>query len=225
MKKAIVIFSLGIFCFLASCSKEEPENLPPTVVSLIFPAQDQLCIDNTIAFNWSDATDPEEEEVEYRITIAKDRQLTDVVETRSLSASQLTLTLEKATAYYWQVTASDENNNTSAPTAVSAFYTKGEATTNYAPFMADLQTPENNATVNSGSVSLTWQASDVNTDDSLTYEVFFGENTTLTLLESALTTQTYDVTVESGKTYSWQINVIDDKGAKAIGQIWSFTVN
>ncbi|WP_439128643.1 hypothetical protein [Polaribacter sp.] len=225
MKKAILIFSLSIFCFLVSCSKEEPKNLPPTAVSLTFPTQNQLCINNSITFNWSDATDPEEEEIQYRIIIAKDRQLTNIVETRSLSASQLTLTLDKATAYYWQVIASDESNNESAPTVVNAFYTKGDASTNYAPFMADLKTPENNANINSGSVSLTWEASDVNTSDDLTYEVFFGENTTLTLLESAVTTKTYDVTVESGKTYSWQINVIDDKGAKSIGQIWSFTVN
>ena len=34
-----------------------------------------------------------------------------------------------------------------------------------------------------------------------------------------------EVTVETGKTYYWKVNTIDNSGAKSIGQVWSFTVN
>jgi len=33
------------------------------------------------------------------------------------------------------------------------------------------------------------------------------------------------VTVSSGKTYFWKVNVKDQNEAKSIGQTWSFTVD
>lgn len=226
MRKAIIIFNLFSICFLAvRCSKKEAANQIPSIVQLEFPTQDLLCIDNTIPFNWSDATDPENDVLEYNVIVAKDRQLTDVVENRTLSASQFTVALEKATAYYWQVSAIDVNNNQRSNSSVFAFYTKGNGVTNYAPFMADLQTPENNGSVAAGTVDLVWEASDINTTDTLTYELFFGEDSTLTSIDNTLTAKTFSVSVVSGKTYSWKINVTDNVGAKSIGQVFTFTVD
>ncbi|MFT5250041.1 MAG: hypothetical protein ACI93P_001776 [bacterium] len=226
MRKIIIIFNLCSLCFLAaSCSKEAPVNQPPSIVQLTFPTEDLLCIDNSISFNWTDATDPERDSIQYNIIIAKDRQLIDVIENRTVSASETSLTLEKSTAFYWQVNAVDINNNQASSSSVFAFFTKGDGVTNYAPFMADLKTPENNTSVSAGSVDLIWKGSDINTADTLTYELFFGENTTLNLLESALSAETYVVSVVSGKTYSWKVNVTDNSGAKSIGQIFTFTVD
>lgn len=226
MRKAIIIISVYSMCFLGvSCSKKEPANQIPSVVQLTFPTQDLLCIDNTILFNWSDATDPENDVLEYNIIIAKDRQLTEVVENKTVNASQLSVTLEKFTAYYWQVNAVDIANNQASKSAVFAFFTKGDGVTNYAPFMADLKTPEDTSVVSAGSLNLAWEASDINAADTLTYDLFFGENSDLTLVDNALTVKTYPVSVVSGKTYSWKVNVADNSGAKSIGKTFTFTVN
>ncbi|WP_373942193.1 hypothetical protein OEG92_02170 [Polaribacter sejongensis] len=91
--------------------------------------------------------------------------------------------------------------------------------------MADLQTPENNGNVTEGTVDLVWEASDINTADTLTYELFFGEDATLTSVDNTLTVKSYSVSVLSGKTYSWQVNVTDNVGAKSIGQVFTFTVD
>lgn len=226
MRKITTIFFA--FCFLITttkCSKSTPKNEVPSNFDLVFPSKDLLCIDNIITFNWNDAIDPEEDEIEYNIIISRDRQLTDIVENRTVNTSQVTITLEKGIAYYWQVNALDVANEQGTASEVFAFYTKGEAVSNYAPFMAELKSPEDNDIISPGSVNLSWEASDIDDTDVLSYEVLFGEGANLNVVESNLTSKNYSVTVATGNSYSWQINVTDSAGAKSIGQVWTFTVN
>jgi hypothetical protein len=225
MKNILIITVLVFFSFLnMQCSKKE-KNQAPSAVNLIYPAQNLLCIDNTIIFEWSDATDPENDVLEYNIIIAKDRDMTNVIENKMTTSTQLTVTLEKKTAYYWKVDALDIDNNQGTESEIFAFYTKGEGVLNYAPFTSELVSPENNGQVNATSVSLTWEAADTNAGDTLTYEIYFGENSSLTLIDDTLTVKSQLVSIESGKSYSWKVNVKDQDGAKSIGQVWSFTVN
>lgn len=205
------------------CSKES--NNAPSEVSLVYPSENLLCIENTIDFNWSDAVDPENDDIEYNIVIATDRAMTNIVENKTVITSQTTITLAKQTAFYWQVEAVDVDNNQSTASEVFAFFTKGEGVVNYAPFSSELVSPENDSNVNATSVNLTWEAADANTTDTLTYELYFGENSSLDLVDDTLTEKTQTMSIESGKTYFWQVNVKDQNGAKSIGQIWSFTAN
>jgi hypothetical protein len=225
MKNILIITVLVFFSFLnTQCSKKD-KNQAPSVVNLMYPAQNLLCIDTTITFEWSAATDPENDVLEYNIIIATDRDMTNVIENKMTTSLQLTVTLEKKTAYYWKVDALDVDNNQGTESEIFAFYTKGEGVLNYAPFTSELVSPENNGQVNATSVSLTWEAADTNAGDTLTYELYFGENASLTLIDEALIVKSQTVLIESGNTYSWKVNVKDQDGAKSIGQIWSFTVN
>ncbi|PQJ79370.1 hypothetical protein [Polaribacter porphyrae] len=224
MRKALLIFAFVCFTYL-SCSKKQAVNNPPSSVNLIFPTDNLLCINNTIPFNWSNATDPEDDDLEYNLIIAKDRALTNVVENRTIATSAVTITLEKGTAYYWKVDAVDANNNQSTASSTSAFFTKGEGVANHAPFTSELLTPQNNTSVAAGTVNLTWNGGDADATDTLTYELYFGEGSNLSLIDDAISDKTYLVTIDAGKTYSWKVNVKDQNGAKSIGQTWSFAVN
>jgi hypothetical protein len=217
---------LVFLCVLnIQCSKDE-KNKAPIAVNLIYPTQNLLCTDNTINFNWSKATDPENDALEYNLIIATDRSMTNVIENITITNLQTTVSLEKQTAYYWKVNALDINNKQGTSSEIFAFFTKGEGVLNYAPFSAELVSPENNSNQSaSTSISLVWDAADINTTDILTYELYFGENSTLTLIDDSLSDKSRIVSVESGKSYSWKVNVKDQNGAKSIGQIWSFTVN
>jgi hypothetical protein len=217
---------LVFLCVLnIQCSKDE-KNKAPIAVNLIYPTQNLLCTDNTINFNWSKATDPENDALEYNLIIATDRSMTNVIENITITNLQTTVSLEKQTAYYWKVDALDINNKQGTSSEIFAFFTKGEGVLNYAPFSAELVSPENNSNQSaSTSISLVWDAADINTTDILTYELYFGENSTLTLIDDSLSDKSRIVSVESGKSYSWKVNVKDQNGAKSIGQIWSFTVN
>lgn len=226
MRKLIIIIVFVSFCLSnIKCSKSTPENQAPSSVQLIYPSANLLCIDNNILFDWSDATDPESDDIEYNVLIALDRSMTNIVENRTVTASQLSVTLDKDQAFYWSVNALDVNNNQGTISETFAFFTKGDGVSNYAPFTSELLTPEDNSQVTAGSLDLTWNAADSNVGDSLTYEVYFGENSALTLQDDTLTDKSYIVTVESGKTYSWKVNVVDQNGAKSIGQVWTFNVN
>ncbi|PQJ82746.1 glycoside hydrolase family 78 protein [Polaribacter glomeratus] len=225
MKRVVNISVLLFFCFLTiQCSKDK--NKAPTAVRLMFPTQNLLCIDNTITFNWSKATDPDNDQVTYNLIIATDREMTNVVENSSSTDLKTTVTLEKQTAYYWKVDALDVKNNQGTASETFSFYTKGDGVLNYAPFSAELVSPKNNSNLSTTtSISLIWDAADANTTDTLTYELYFGENSSVVLMDDSLSEKSFTVSVKSGKTYSWYVNVKDQNAAKSIGQTWSFTVN
>ncbi|NMH89177.1 fibronectin type III domain-containing protein [Flavivirga algicola] len=228
MKKIIkgyTIFAIMFFVFACGGSDGPPPNSAPTTAQLVYPSVDLLCIDNTIAFNWNAATDPDDDPVSYKLTVAKDRALTDVVEQRTVNSTSVTITLQKAAAFYWRVIAVDSEGNEGQPTGTQAFYTEGVGISNYAPFTAALVGPNDDGHVDAGIVSLNWTGADTNTDDVLTYELYFGEEENPPLLASDLSSETSDVNVTSGKTYYWKINTSDNSGAKTIGQVWKFHVN
>ncbi|WP_298237651.1 hypothetical protein [uncultured Algibacter sp.] len=226
-----IIIALSIIVF--SCGGGEdspgeitpPTNTKPSAVSLIYPSENLLCIDNTIAFNWTQATDPDNDQVRYKITISKSRDLTNPIENRTVSGTLLNISLEKAIAYYWRIISVDSKGNEGDPSPILAFYTSGEGVSNYAPFTAELVSPQGDSNIDAGTVTLNWKGADTNESDTLTYELFFGESTDPALVSSELSAEITDVIVEAGKTYYWKVNTSDDAGAKSIGQIWSFNVN
>lgn len=230
MKKNIIYSILTVATFaLTSCGggSSTPKNDPPSGVELQQPTNNQLCISNTVNFDWTDATDPNNNDnVSYKITFASDRAMTNVISTSTATASNTTVTLDKAKAYYWTVTAIDSKQAEGPVSSVFAFYTKGDGVTNAAPFSAKLEAPENGKDdVAAGTVNLRWKGADSDSEVStLKYDVYFGETATPDEKETGLTVQNLDVTVEAGKTYYWKINTIDAAGAKSIGQVWSFTV-
>ena len=221
--KTIALFSLPLFVACGGGSKA-PVNEAPSTVNLSYPTPNLLCIDNTIVFEWSDATDANNDEITYSIAFSDNREMSNIIKTETVSTSKKSIKLDKGTAYYWNVTAIDSKGKSGEPSSVSAFYTKGSGETNTAPFTAELISPTNDESVTSGTVNLKWKGADSNTTDVLKYDVYFSENTTPDLKTSSLETALQEVTVESGKTYYWQVNTIDASGAKSIGQVWSFNV-
>lgn len=222
--KKVTLFS--VFLGLVSCGggDKKPVNNPPSGVNLVYPTQDLLCVDNRIEFDWSDATDPDKDKVSYRLTVAKNRDLSSPVKSQKVSSSNVTISLEKGMAYYWSVTAVDSKGKEGEASSVYAFSTKGEGEVNVAPFTAALVNPSNEGNVSGTSVELKWKGADSNPGDTLKYDVFFGEDSNPALKESSLENETFTVDVESGKTYYWKVNTSDNSGAKSIGQVWSFKV-
>lgn len=230
--RTIVLFSLPL---LVACgggsSKEDGEleivNEAPSTVSLELPTDKLLCIDNEITFDWSDATDANNDNITYKITIAKDRGLTNIAESKTINSSSISFNLEKGVAYYWGITAVDSKGKSGVPSSVYSFYTKGEGETNALPFASKLVSPADEDLLDATivSVALKWIGADSDTDDTLSYEVFFGEDVNLTDVISSQEEESYSVTVATGKTYYWKVNTIDNSGGKSIGQVWSFSVN
>ena len=171
------IYSAFVCFLLLSCSGSDDsssspaKNTAPTVPTLATPTNSKLCIDNTVSFEWNASTDAESNPISYQIQIATDNQFTQIVKTAESSLPTHTATLSKGIAHYWRVKATDSNNASSNYSATYSFYTEAVAVTNHLPFLPQLVLPEFNASLNGSSATLSWTASDVDTNDILAFDV------------------------------------------------------
>lgn len=235
VKKVSFLKYFAILSILFSCGgggggdRETPSapNTAPTVPVLTGPTDKSICINNIVTFTWNASSDAQNDAIVYQIQIAADNQFSQIVNSGSTSASTYTTTLEKGKAYYWRVRAVDSKNANSDYSGGYSFYTEANATINYLPFMPELVSPSENSSVNGSSVNLSWNASDVDASDVLTYDIYWGTNKA-NLSNSKLnhTTKTHQLTaLQTGAVYYWRIVVKDGRGGETQGQIWSFRTN
>ncbi|NEW80299.1 MAG: hypothetical protein GZ086_12935, partial [Gelidibacter sp.] len=105
-------------------------------------------------------------------------------------------------------------------------YTEGVGVTNHLPFSPVLVSPVLNSVQTTATVNLQWTASDVDTSDTLTYDVFFGTANPPTASASAnQSTSSLNRTVSASTKYYWKVVVKDGKGGQTIGQVWSFVTD
>ena len=236
IKKIKLLPVLFLFILTASCSSSDdgggatvaptPNTAPTAVGVLTYPSSDLLCIESDINFQWAPATDVDGDAISYKLTIATSRNhnQASIVEQITTTATNRTVVLENGTAYYWNVVAFDSEDEASA-SQTYAFYTEGDGVSNHTPFAAAVNTPVIDASVAAGLTTLDWTGSDVDTVDTLSYELYFGETTNPALMQLDITASTFDVTTVAATTYYWRIDTKDNNGAKSIGQEWTFTTN
>lgn len=236
IKKNSLLALLAIVVFSCGGSDEETgapgsglpiaPNEAPSSTQLVYPSANLLCIDNNITFEWTAATDPENNPISYDLIIAKNSNLTsEIVEQVTVTGVTRTFTLEREVAYYWRVTPKDNFGALGTPSPTYAFYTQGTGVSNYAPFTASLNSPAQGSSITAGSVDLDWTGGDANAGDTLTYDVYLGETMTPALLQADVTAEMLNTTVNAATTYYWRVDTTDDSGVKTIGQLWSFDVN
>jgi hypothetical protein len=216
--------------FLISCGNEdaptEATNVAPTVPILVAPVNNKLCVNNALSFQWTAATDANNDPIIYQIQVSKDKDFSRIVMTAESTAIYQNFTLEKATPYYWRVKATDNENLSSTYSTTFSFYTSGDGVVNYLPFSPDLVAPELNAVLNTKTAQLQWTAKDVDAKDKLVYDVYFGTtNPPTEKLGVNQEASILDVNIVTAKEYFWKVVVKDDKGGETIGQTWRFRTN
>lgn len=227
---------LSIICLIfAACGSgggDDPVTPPavntaPTAPVLSTPADNKLCLDNNVSFQWNASTDEQKDVIVYQIQIAKDNGFTQIVNTLDNSSlSTSALALDKNTAYYWRVKATDSKGLASAYSSTFKFYTAGTAVVNHLPFAPELIAPVLNANIGVSSANLTWNASDVDTADVLSYDVYFGTANPPTVKVSENTSsKSFEAALQPTTQYYWRIVVKDNKGGETIGQVWKFKTN
>lgn len=232
MKKYIFIVLLA--GFLAGCGGSgndvpEPivENRIPTIPLLVDPIDNLLCTDNTVTFNWDASTDLDGDAINYTIQVSDNNQFSNIVHEIEVTSTSVTISLDKGTAYYWRVKATDTAGDSSEYSTTFQFYTEGEASENHSPFLPDLVAPTLGSVVGfnaaNPNVLLQWTADDVDADDALTFDVYFGtENPPLQKVVGDLSETSFSVVIETSKTYYWKVKVKDSQGAQTIGNVWNF---
>lgn len=221
-----IISTLFIACGGGGGGESEPQNIAPTVPELTIPANNKLCVNNFIGFQWNKSKDSDNSEITYEIQIAKDNQFSDIVEIIETTLNLEEIELEKNTAYYWRIKAKDSEGLSSEYSSPFKFYTAGDAVINHLPFAPELVEPILNVTLNSTTATLKWDASDVDTSDELTYDIYLGTvNPPTEKIGENKSEKTFDVTLESSKQYYWKVIVKDNNGGETVGQVWQFKTN
>lgn len=231
MKKNILNLVVGLLfisCGGGGDDSSDPvaENKAPSVPTLLAPANNLLCIDNAVSFQWNASSDPDSDAISYQIEISKDNLFTQIAYTNSSTTPNKTASLEKGIRYYWRVKSIDSKNLASSYSSVFQFYTEGIGLTNHLPFTPTLVKPDLSSVVNVNSVVLEWNASDVDVNDVLTYDVYFGTtNPPTAKVSSGQSLKTYTQSLNTSGTYYWRVDVKDNKGGVSKGQVWRFVKN
>ena len=234
MKNIVYIF---VFIFsLVSCGKsndpEEELPLNPTAPTLIYPSNNEPCLDavslndsqSQIAFNWNQGQNTDN----YTLVITN--LSTNDTQEIPVSFPPYTATLIKAEPFAWKVVANGAIGTTPAESDRWKFYLSGDAQTSYAPFPAELLSPQASSTVsanNDGEITLSWIATDVDSDIA-TYTLFMDTNdasTEVTQLSYQSGNMQYNIEVESNQTYLWRVVTLDQTGNTSDSGTYGFRVN
>ncbi|MFB9076334.1 hypothetical protein ACFFLS_19315 [Flavobacterium procerum] len=226
MKKFIYLSIAVLFISCGDDSDSEVKAEAPSIPELTTPADNKLCTDNNVVFEWKKSTDKNNDEIVYLIEIASDNQFTKTVQTIESALNSQTIELDKNTAYYWRIKATDTGGLSSEYSKVYKFYTTGEAVINHLPFLPELVAPASNSFQSTTSVSLRWNAEDADTYDQLSYDVYFGTvNPPVTKVRENTYSRSTSVTIQAAKEYYWKVVVKDNNGGETVGQVWKFKTN
>jgi len=231
MKKLICTLALSTLLWACGGGSDTPPpaqvNRAPTTPTLVYPTNNLLCIENPVECKWNASTDADTGDViTYQIEVAENSAFTQGKQIfNGTSLTQLVPLLEDV-AYYWRVKATDGEDSSSYST-VYKFYTYGEGIENHLPFSPELVAPGLNLVVQTDTANLQWTADDVDTTDTLTYDVYFDTvNPPVANVASNQATNSFTTeTLTASTLYYWKIVVKDGKGGQTIGQIWNFTTD
>ena len=215
---------------LPGCKSDDngppPPQLPSAAV-LVFPDENSECttgIDlgngtSEITFVWqaSDNTDL------YTLTVVNlNTNTPQTIATTGLSA---TFALTKGAPFSWSVTSTKDDL-----TAVSEnwlFYNAGPQL-NYAPFPAQIISPESGQTVQNnsdGEIVLAWSGADVENEIER-YDLYFSETTVenLALLSSGIESSFPIANLISDQVYYWKVITVDANGNTSDSGVYDFRV-
>jgi hypothetical protein len=191
---------------------------PPGKSTLTAPANNKTCETGTsvsdtkseVTFTWGASADTNT----YDLKIT-DLNTSTITNKAGLSTTTTKVTLDKGVPYSWNITSKSTASTTTTASDTWKFYLAGTGVVNYAPFPADLKTPASGSTITrdgDGKVAFTWDGSDPDTGDTLTYTLYVdttdGKQTPATAL-SNLTAKTASVALEAATTYYWRVKTSD----------------
>ena len=227
----VLLISISLTFCGGSGGRDDPipqpiVNKAPSATSQSVPTNNLLCINNNVSFQWTASTDPDGDTISYEIQIATDNQFTQNVLNLISNNTSTSVGLDKGVAYYWRVRAKDSKGATSSYSSIFSFYTEGIGESNHLPFSPAIVKPILNSLVQETSTTLEWTASDVDSSDTLTFDVYFDTlNPPTTKISENQLTKVFDVSLESSKNYYWRVVVKDDKGGTSIGPVWGFNTD
>lgn len=222
------IVGIALLAFLVSCGGDDTPPAPEAT-NLIFPEENSECTTGTslsetfsqVTFRWGAANHTER----YALNVVNLE--TNVPQNLTTTATSASLSIAKGAPFAWTVTSFNSDTDESAVSETWLFYNAGSETT-YAPFPAQLVSPESGETVImdiANEVTLEWAGADVDNDID-TFQVFFSETNppTTSLSITDASTMQMSVGVTSGVVYYWKVVTTDLEGNTSDSGVFDFKV-
>lgn len=228
MRNWLIIWVFSLLLFSCGGGDDGPPPSPEGAL-LIFPERDSECTTGVslsetlsqVTFEWQPANNTD------RYTLTVINLITNTPLAISTTNTSASLSIEKGAPFSWSILSSNSESDDTATSESWLFYNAGSQTT-YAPFPAQIQSPEAGSTVQAngeGQVQLSWIGADVE-DDIVTFEVYFSEVSPPETLLASTTSQVAQTTttVVSGTTYFWRVVTIDSEGNSSDSGVFDFKV-
>jgi hypothetical protein len=194
----------------------EPGPVAPKAATLSKPDNNSECLQvDAVKFEWNKSDDT----TSYTIVIKNLSTQESISQTTTETSAEITLT--KGFPYSWHIISS----NTSSSTATSAkwkFYLSGTPQKNHAPFPADIIAPKPGATLEVGTIELSWSASDVDSSDTLRFDIYLDNKDGSTLNASNRTATKRSVVLNNPGKYYWRIVTKDNIGSTSDSGVSTF---
>ena len=223
----ILILSLGISCGGDNDNDTAPvEILDPTIVTLNFPENNTECNEGTIisesrsdvVFKWAGAINNDS-----YIIYLKNLE-TDITTNYGTAFEELSIAILRGVPYSWWVVSKVSGNSKTEESEIWKFYNAGLPKESHPPFPAEVVSPVMGSTIESGTLKLQWEGSDID-NDIASYTVLLDTSETPTLSAGNATTNSLNVEVESDKVYYWKVISVDSAGNKSNSEIFQFKVS
>jgi len=223
----ILIISLGI-----SCGSDDDndivtvELLDPTIAALNFPENNTECNEGTlisdtkneVVFKWNMGANNDS------YTVFVKNLESEVLHNYNTESNELPVTILRGAPYSWWVESKVNGNPDTVLSEVWKFYNAGLPKESHPPFPAEVASPVMGSTIESGTIKLQWDSSDVD-NDIASYIVLLDTSETPTTSVGTATTNSMNVEVESGKVYYWKVISVDSAGNKSNSEIFQFKVS
>lgn len=203
-----------------------PDGNAPSATTLVFPEDNTECTEITIIsttessirFQWNRVDDADSYELNIR------NLETNAILKGTTEAIEASVTLQRGLGYEWFVTTQKEGSEAVGSSAKWKFYNPGDGVQHYAPFAAEAVSPTRGQLLEtSGTITLRWQAADVD-NDIVGYEVFFGTDSNPRSTLGNAAQNTISANVIAGQTYYWRVKTTDATGNSSNSEVFDFRV-
>jgi len=195
-------------------------NNPPNTPSNPNPSNHTTNVDINSDISWTGDDPNIDDTVTYDIYLGKSSD-PSLVKSGHTTTSYDPGPMSSNTKYYWKIVAKDNHGaTTNGPVwDFTTIYINQPPNTPSNPYPAD------DATGVDINADLSWTGGDPDSNDTVTYDVYFGTDSNPPQVSTGQLSTSYDPGIMNYQTkYYWKIVAIDNHGLNTIGDIWCFTI-
>jgi N-acetylneuraminic acid mutarotase len=211
----LVLLMMSITCCSKNPVSSEQDLLAPVTQS---PANQSTNISLAPLLQWQKVDGA----TSYSVQISVETAFTKLLFYKQAIATNYYQTpqglLTGSTRYYWRIRANNGN-------IVSPWSTTWSFFTNNSPIIPNNPYPTDNAIDMNNSLTLSWTCSDIDPNDTISYDVYLIDfyPPTVKIDSNLITTQCLTGNLKKGVTYYWRVVAKDNYGNLVSSPIWMFT--